>query len=167
MEVDISVVCPFWRESLTCWSCTALPALSALHQTPILKLRRFNRKTHGFRSFSCFGPHIWNSLPQDVRHSNCIPSLKNRLKTYLFSEHFNWVLLSFAPTVSTVFACVWRVCVCVGGVCVDGWVGVYIYSFLCLCIVAQLCWHNYEHLFPVSMYMYVFNLYRSTLWATG
>ena len=23
--------------------------------------------THGFCSFSCFGPHIWNSFPQDLR----------------------------------------------------------------------------------------------------
>ena len=28
----------------------------------------YKRKTHGFRSFSYFGPHTWNSLPQDLRH---------------------------------------------------------------------------------------------------
>ena len=48
----------------------------------ILKLRRFNRKTRGFRSFSYFGHHIWNNFPQDVKN-------KNKFKTFLFSEHFS------------------------------------------------------------------------------
>ena len=51
--------------------------------TCILKLQRFNRKTHGFRSFFYFGPHIWNNLPQDIRHSNSLLSFKNKLKTFL------------------------------------------------------------------------------------
>ena len=34
----------------------------------MLEIQQYKRKTHGFRSFSCFGPHIWNSLPQDLRH---------------------------------------------------------------------------------------------------
>ena len=36
--------------------------------TRMLKIQQYKRKTHGFRIFSCFGPHIWNSLPQDLRH---------------------------------------------------------------------------------------------------
>ena len=28
------------------------------------------------------------ALPQDVRHSNSLPSFTNKLKTFLFSEHF-------------------------------------------------------------------------------
>ena len=35
--------------------------------TRMLKIQRFNRKTYGFRTFSHFGPHIWNNLPQDIR----------------------------------------------------------------------------------------------------
>ena len=31
--------------------------------TRMLKFQRFNRKTHGFRTFSHFGPHNWNNLP--------------------------------------------------------------------------------------------------------
>ena len=31
--------------------------------------KRFNCKTHGFCTFSRFGPNIWNNLPQDSRHS--------------------------------------------------------------------------------------------------
>ena len=64
-------------------------SLRSSSDTQILKLRRFDRETHGFRSFFYFGPHIWNNLPQVVRHSNSHPSFKNKLKTFLFSEHFN------------------------------------------------------------------------------
>ena len=32
------------------------------------------RKTHGFRTFSCFGPYIWNSLQQDLRHCSTLSS---------------------------------------------------------------------------------------------
>ena len=68
-----------------------IPSRSLLSSsdTHILKLRRFNRKTHGFLSFSYFGPHIWNNLTQYVRHTNSPPSFKNKLRTFLFSEHFN------------------------------------------------------------------------------
>ena len=62
--------------------------------TRILKLRRFNRKTHGFRSFSYFGSHIGNNLPLDVRHSTTLSSFNNKLKTFLFSENFNWANFS-------------------------------------------------------------------------
>ena len=46
-------------------------------------------KTHGFRTFSCFGPHIWNSLPQDLRHCATLSSFKAKLKTFLFSQYFH------------------------------------------------------------------------------
>ena len=64
-------------------------SLRSSPDTRITKLRRFNRKTHGFHSLSYFGPHIWSNLPQDVRHSATLPSFKNKLKTFVFSEHFN------------------------------------------------------------------------------
>ena len=32
------------------------------------------RKTHCVRNFSCFGPHIWNSFPQDLRHCSTLLS---------------------------------------------------------------------------------------------
>ena len=44
-------------------------SLRSSSDTRMLKIQRFNRKTHGFRTFSHFGPHIWNNLPQDIRHS--------------------------------------------------------------------------------------------------
>ena len=73
---------------LSCYT-FVLPALSALRQTRMLKIQRFNRKTHGFRTFSHFGPHIWNNLPQDIRHSATLSSFKIQLKTFLFPEYFS------------------------------------------------------------------------------
>ena len=63
--------------------------LRSLSDTRMLKLQRFNCKTHGFRTFSHFGPHIWNNLPQDIRHSATLSSFKSKLKTFLFSEYFS------------------------------------------------------------------------------
>ena len=64
-------------------------SLRSSSDTRMLKIQRFNRKTHGFRTFSHFGPHIWNNLPQDIRHSATLPSFKSQLKTFLFSEYFS------------------------------------------------------------------------------
>ena len=36
--------------------------------------------------FSCFGPHIWNSVPQDLRHCSTLSSFKAKLKTFPFSR---------------------------------------------------------------------------------
>ena len=36
------------------------------------------------RTFSCFGPHIRNSLPQHLRHCSTLSSFKAKLKTFLF-----------------------------------------------------------------------------------
>ena len=40
--------------------------LRSSSDTQKLKTQQYKRKTHGFRTFSCFGPHIWNSLPQTL-----------------------------------------------------------------------------------------------------
>ena len=155
-------------------------SLRSSSHTRILKLRHFKvHKTHGFRFLlfffiiSYFSPHIWNNLPQDVRRSNSFPSFKTKLKTFLFSEHFNWVSLSFAPTVCIVFVSV-HLCVCVHacGVCVHACVYVgYIYICLCLYNIIQLCIYMniffFLMTFTISMYMYVFNLYYSVLCTIG
>ena len=49
---------------------------------------KYNRKKHGFRSFSVYGPHFWNSLPYSVRNSKDINSFKTCLKTHLFKQSF-------------------------------------------------------------------------------
>ena len=57
--------------------------------TRMLEIQQYKRKTHGFRTFSCFGPHIWNSLPRDLRHCSTLSSFKAKLKTFLFSQYFH------------------------------------------------------------------------------
>ena len=58
--------------------------LRSFSDTHTLKIQQYKRKTHGFRTFSCFGPHIWNSLPQDLRHCSNLSTFKAKLKTFLF-----------------------------------------------------------------------------------
>jgi exonuclease III len=54
----------------------------------LLRQSRYNRKSHGFRSFSFYGPQLWNYLPFQIRHSSSSESFKSSLKTYLFSGIF-------------------------------------------------------------------------------
>ena len=66
-----------------------LVQLRSSSDTRMLEIQQYKRKTHGFRTFSCFGPHIWNSLPQDLRHCATMSSFKAKLKTFLFSQYFH------------------------------------------------------------------------------
>ena len=63
--------------------------LRSSSDTRMLKIQQYKRKTHGFRTFSCFGSHIWNSLPQDLRHCSTLSPFKAKLKTFLFSQYFH------------------------------------------------------------------------------
>ena len=63
--------------------------LCSSSDTRMLEIQQYKRKTHGFRTFSCFGPHIWNSLPQDLRHCSTLSAFKAKLKTFLFSQYFH------------------------------------------------------------------------------
>ena len=63
--------------------------LRSSSDTRMLEIQQYKRKTHGFRTFSCFGPHVWNSLPQDLRHCSTLSSFKAKLKTFLFSQYFH------------------------------------------------------------------------------
>ena len=58
--------------------------------TCMLVIQQYKLKTHGFCTFSCFGPHIWNSLPQDLRHCSTLSfKKKKKLKTFLYSQYFH------------------------------------------------------------------------------
>ena len=59
--------------------------LRSSSDTRMLEIQQYKRKTLGFRTFSCFGPHIWNSLP----HCSTLSSFKAKLKTFLFSQYFH------------------------------------------------------------------------------
>ena len=63
--------------------------LRSSSDTRMLEIQQYKHKTHGFHAFSCFGPHIWNSLPQDLRHCSTLSSFKAKLKTFLFSQYFH------------------------------------------------------------------------------
>ncbi len=68
---------------------TPSSTLRSSSDTRVLEIQQYKRKTHGFRTFSCFGPHVWNSLPQDLRHCSTLSSFKAKLKTFLFSQYFH------------------------------------------------------------------------------
>ena len=40
------------------------------------------------QSFSYDGPSLWNNLPEDIRTIPSLPSFRNKLKAYLFSEAY-------------------------------------------------------------------------------
>ena len=50
----------------------------------ILNVPRTNTN-NGCRSFSYFGPKVWNDLPQGVRSAKSLDIFKKSLKTHLFS----------------------------------------------------------------------------------
>ena len=64
-------------------------SLRSASDTRKLKLQLYKRKSHGYRSFSCFGPQLWNSLPYHVRHSPSADTFKRNLKTHLFNCYYN------------------------------------------------------------------------------
>ena len=63
--------------------------LRSSSDTRMLKIQQCKHKTQDFHIFSCFGPHIWNSLPQDLRHCSTLSSFKAKLKPFLFSQYFH------------------------------------------------------------------------------
>ena len=132
-------------------------SLRSSSDTCIPKLQCFNLKTHGFHFFSNFSPHIRNNLTQTPDTLRLSP-FKNKLKTLFFSEHFNWVILSFTPTVCIPFVCT-RVYACVCTV-------IYACTTLSSCVDVQILFSFFYDI-HISNYMYVFNLYCSALWATG
>ena len=108
--------------------------LRSFPDTRMLEIQQYKRKTHGFRAFSCFGPHIWNSLPQDLRHCSTLSSFKAKLKTFLFSQYFHPnISIQFLLQSLCVCVCVrvWaRARVCVPNVCVC-----VCSAFFCFCII--------------------------------
>ena len=48
--------------------------LRSFSNSRMVKIQQYKRKTHGFRTFTYFGPYVWNSLPHDIKQC-CTPSL--------------------------------------------------------------------------------------------
>ena len=55
--------------------------------TSLLTVPRFSLETFGKKSFSVFGPTVWNSLPLSLRKTQCFTIFKAKLKTHLFRTH--------------------------------------------------------------------------------
>ena len=55
--------------------------------SPLL-LPYFNKKSHGFCSFSYAAPHLWNHIPNNVRTAPTY-IFKKKLKTHLFNQAFS------------------------------------------------------------------------------
>ena len=55
--------------------------------TSLLIIPRFCLETYGRRSFSVFGPTVWNSLPLSLRKTQCCSTFIKKLKIYLFEKH--------------------------------------------------------------------------------
>ena len=87
---------------LNCYtlSCT----LCSSSDTHMLKIQQDSCR-HGFHIFPCFGPHIWNSLAQDLRHCSTQLSFKAKLKTFFFSHYFCPNQYQY-PVSATVSVCV-------------------------------------------------------------
>ena len=57
--------------------------------TSLLSVPRFCLETSGSRSFSVFGPTVWNSLRLSLRETQCFSTFKKKLKTQLFEKHLS------------------------------------------------------------------------------
>ena len=55
----------------------------------LLKIPSSNLKTYGERSFSFYGPSLWNTLPREIREAETLYSFKRYLKHYLFLRAFD------------------------------------------------------------------------------
>ena len=48
-----------------------------------------NYKFYGEKSFSFYGPSVWNSLPFYLRNIDNVDTFKKHLKTYFFNQAYN------------------------------------------------------------------------------
>ena len=55
----------------------------------LLCVPRHNLERYGRRPFSCAGPVLWNSLPEDMRLADSLNSFKSHLKTHYFKLAYN------------------------------------------------------------------------------
>ncbi len=53
-----------------------------LRDSNILCQRKFNNITYGKKTFSYYGTHIWNSLPNNIKESTSLNNYKTILKVW-------------------------------------------------------------------------------------
>ena len=65
-----------------------------------------NYKSYGEKSFSFYGPTVWNNLPFNLRNIDNLNTFKTHLKTYSFKQAYNlqysvkWSNFAFISTLS-------------------------------------------------------------------
>ena len=91
--------------------------------TSLLTIPRFCLETYGRRSFSVFGPTVWNSLPLSLRKTQCFSTFKRKLKTYLF-QCLKSISADVCKCVLLYMSFSWHACVCV---------------CMCVCVCACVC----------------------------
>ena len=55
----------------------------------LLKVPSVRLVNYGQRSFFFAAPKLWNSLPDNIRHSDSLTSFKRNIKTYLFKQIYD------------------------------------------------------------------------------
>lgn len=79
---------------LSFWTAVLQPFHSST-DTHMFKLQHFNHKAHKFCAFSPLSSSL--KQPAHQYQALCSPFF-HKLKTFLFSEYFNWATLSFTPS---------------------------------------------------------------------
>ena len=54
----------------------------------LLQVPSVNTVAYGHRLFSYYAPIIWKSLPDHIKNSESVSTLKQRLKTFLFRNNY-------------------------------------------------------------------------------
>ena len=65
------------------------PARTLRSQNKSLLCQPVPKISSGHKAFSFAGPHVWNSLPENVKCACSLSIFKKRLKTYLFTISFD------------------------------------------------------------------------------
>ena len=65
------------------------PGLHSSKTKLLLEVPSTKRHTFAKRSFSVYGPKLWNTLPNSVKESRTIDPFKRNLKTHLYTKAYN------------------------------------------------------------------------------
>ena len=65
------------------------PGLHSSKNKFLLEVPSTERHTFSDRSFSVYGPKLWNTFPNSIKESKTINTFKGKLKMYLFSKVYN------------------------------------------------------------------------------
>jgi len=51
------------------------------------------RSTVGDRAFTVAGPHVWNTLPEEITTSQTLTTFRQQLKTWLFRKSYPDIII--------------------------------------------------------------------------